>query len=104
MKQPKSIYMLLFGAVAVLGLSGCEQVEQAASQALQDARQSATQVLEDASQSGSLEQARQSASEALNEARQAAAGLLGEASEYLDAVPLEQEPQTPAAADSPNAL
>lgn len=103
MKKFRPYYILLFGATAVPGLSGCEQVENAAHEALHKAKQSAGQVLEDARQSGSVEQARQSASEALTEARQAASVLLGEASEYLDAVPREPEPGSPATEDSPEA-
>lgn len=100
----KSRSLPLLGIVAALALTGCEQIEQAASQALQDAQQSAQQALEEARQSGSLDQARQSASEALDQARQAAAGLLGEASEYLGAEPRAAEPESPAAEDSPAAI
>lgn len=83
MKKFNPAVMLLFGAISVAGLAGCEQVEQAATDAVEKARQSALQVLDEAQQAGSIDQARQSANQALNEARQKAAGLLGQASEYL---------------------
>ncbi len=78
---------LLLGAVAVFALSGCEQIDQAAADAVETARTSAGQLLEDASQARSIDDARQVADDALVEAREQAAGLLQRASEFLSTTP-----------------
>ena len=78
---------LLLGAVVVFALAGCEQVDQAAADALEKARTSAGQLLEDASQARSIDDARQVADDALVEAREQAAGLPQRASEFLSTAP-----------------
>ena len=78
---------LLFGSLALVTLSGCERLEQAAAEAVEQARQSTAEVLQEAARTGSLESARQQADEALQEARQKAAGMLGAASQYLGGQP-----------------
>lgn len=74
---------VLIGGIAVTALSGCEQVEQAATEAADKARQTAVQTLDEARQAGSVEQAAQSADKAVQELKQQAAGLLKQASDYL---------------------
>ena len=83
MRKLNATILLLVGSVALVGLSGCEQVEQATNGVVEKARQAAVQVLDEAQQSGSIDQARETANQALSEARRLAAGLLGQASEYL---------------------
>ena len=83
MRTIRTITFLLIGGIALIGLSGCEQVEQAANDAVEKAKQSAVQALDEAKQTGSIDEARQSATQALQEAKQAAAGILGQASDYL---------------------
>ena len=78
---------LLLGVVAVFALSGCEKIDQAATDAVEKARTSAGQVLEDASRARSLDDARQVADDALLEARDQAASLLQQACEFLSATP-----------------
>ncbi len=75
--------LLLIGSISVIGLTGCEQVEQAANDAVEKAKQTAVQALDEVTQTGLIEQATQSANQALLDAKQKAAGLLGQASEYL---------------------
>lgn len=104
MKKSNAVVMLLVGAISVVGLTGCEQVEQAATDAVEKARQSALQVLDEAKQSGSIDQARQSANQALNEAKQKAAGLLGQASEYLSQDQQEQDIKGPPEGNPATAL
>jgi hypothetical protein len=89
MKKFNSKTLLLIGGISVVGLTGCERLEQAANDALEKAKQSAVQVLDEAGQSGSIDQAKQSANQVLLETKQTATGLLGQASEYLS-----QDPQT----------
>ncbi len=90
MKILKSTTLLLIGGISIVSLTGCEQVEQAASVAVERAKESAVKVVDEARQSGSIDDARQSADRALQEAKQAAAGLLGQASEFLANEPQEQ--------------
>ena len=74
---------LLFGTVAIVSLSGCQQIEQAATEAVDKAKQTAIQTLDEARQAGSIEGAKQSAGNAVQEVKQQAAGLLQQASDYL---------------------
>lgn len=74
---------LLIGGIAIIGLSGCEQLEQAATEAVENARQTAVQTLDEASRAGSVEEAKQTAGNALQDIRQQASGLLRQASDYL---------------------
>ncbi len=86
---------LIVGVVAVLSLSGCEQIDQAAADAVDQARTSAGQLLEDASQARSVEEARQVADDALVEARERAAGLLQQASDFLSTAPEQAADEVP---------
>ena len=75
--------LILAGTVALVGLSGCDKLEQAANEAVENAKQSAVQALDEARQAGSIEEAKQSADRLLLDAKQQAAGLLEQASRYL---------------------
>ena len=91
---------LLIGGIAIVGLSGCEQLEQAATEAVDKAKQTAIETLDEARQAGSIEEAKQSADNALQDVRQQAAGLLQQASDYLagnQPQPDEAQPPTDAA-------
>jgi thioredoxin-like negative regulator of GroEL len=83
MSKFNSTTLLLVASVALVGLSGCEQVEQAANDVVEKAKQATVLALDEAHQSGSIGQAKETANQVLQEARQQAAGLLGQASEYL---------------------
>ena len=78
---------LLIGALAITGLAGCEQIEQATN--------------DQARQAGSVEEAKQTADNALQDLKQQAAGLLQQASDYLSgnetARPDAEPQQAPAA-------
>jgi len=104
MRRVNSATMLLVGSIALVGLTGCEQAQQAANEVVDKARQAAVQALNEAQQSGSIEQARESANQVLHEAKQQAAGLLGQASDYLSSDQPGQEVERPAEQDSPTAL
>ncbi len=104
MKKSNLLTPLLFGSIAMIGLTGCEQLEQAANDAVEKAKQSAVQGLEEVMQSGSVDEAKQSASEALKEAKQGAAGLLEQASRYLSDDGQAQEVEGSAGEESPSAL
>jgi len=75
--------LLLICGISVAGLTGCEQLEQAAADVVENARQSAVQALDQIGQADSVEETKQSAGEALQKTRQKAAGLLDRASAYL---------------------
>ena len=75
--------LFLAGALALVGLTGCEKLEQAANDAVESAKQSAVQALDEARQAGSIEEAKQSADRLLLDAKQQAAGLLQQAGQYL---------------------
>ena len=83
MTMPKTLALSLFAGLALISLSACDRVEQAATEAIDQAKQSAIQAIDEARETGSIEQLQQSANEAVDQARQKAAGLLGEASELL---------------------
>ena len=83
MSKFNSTTLLLVASVALVGLTGCEQVEQAANDVVEEAKQAAVQALDEAQQAGSIDQAKETANQVLQEAWQQAAGLLGQASEYL---------------------
>ena len=100
MKIRSSIPLLLIGGGALLALTGCEQIEQAATQAVDQAKQTAVQALDEAQQNGSLDQAREAVDRVLQDARQEAAGLLGEASQYLSSGETSPLPEN-GAAESP---
>lgn len=104
MKQINSATLLLFGGISVVSLTGCDQIEQATNNAVENAKQSAVQVVDEVRQAGSIDQAKQSAKQALTEARQTAAGLLGQASEYLADDHQEQDAGTPPEKDGPAEL
>ena len=78
---------LLVGVVTLFALSGCDQIDQAVTDAVEKAKTSAGQLLEDASQARSIDDARQVADDALVEAREQAAGLLEQASDFLSTAP-----------------
>ena len=91
----------LVGSVAIIGLSGCEQLEQAATEAADKARQTAIQTLDEARQAGSLEEAKQSAGDALQDVKQQASGLLQQASDYLSGEQPAQDEAQPSAGAAP---
>ena len=74
---------IAFGGIAIVALSGCEQLEQTAAEAVDEARQTAVQALDEARQANTVEEAKQSAGNALDDVRQQAAGLLQQASDIL---------------------
>ena len=81
---------LLLGSLSITTLAGCDRIEQAAAEAVEQARQSTAEVIDEAVRPGSLQQATQNAQEALQEAQQKAADMLGTASDYLaDEAPAE---------------
>jgi hypothetical protein len=84
MKKCNSKTLLLIGGISVVGLTGCERLEQAANDAVEKAKQSANQVL--------------------LEAKQTAAGLLGQASEYLSQDPQMQDVGNTVAGDQASTL
>jgi len=91
--------LLLVCGISVAGLTGCEQLGQAATDVVENAKQSAAQALDEIGQANSVEEAKQSAGEALQHTRQKAAGLLDRASGYLSGEqPLQEGIQTPAEA------
>jgi len=96
--------LMLFGGIALIGLTGCEKLEQAANQAVEKAQQSAVKAIDEVRQAGSIEEARQSAVNALNAAKQDAAGLLGQASQLLAEDGQAQPAENPAADGSPDAI
>lgn len=83
MKKFNPASLVLIGGISVFALTGCEQIEQAANEAVDKVKQSAVRVLDEARQAGSVDEARQSADRAVQEARQTAAELFGQASEFL---------------------
>ena len=89
--------MMFVGGGALLALTGCERIEQAATDAVEQAKQSATQVLEEATQTGSIEDAAQAADQVLLETRQQAAELLEQMSNYLSV----DRPSTPSGRVAP---
>ena len=74
--------LILVAGIAAVGLTGCD-LEQAATEAVQNAKQSAVQALDEAKQAGSIAEAKQSADRLLGDAKQQAAGLLEQVSQYL---------------------
>ena len=91
----------LIGAIAITGLAGCEQIEQATNEAVDKARQTAVETLDQARQAGSVEEAKQTADNAFQDLKRQAAGLLQQASDYLSgnepAQPDAEPQQAPAA-------
>ncbi len=83
----KSISLAIFAIVATIGLTGCEQLGQAATEAVDKAKQTAGQTFDEARQAGSVEEAKQTADQALQDLRGQAAGLLQQASQYLNQEP-----------------
>ena len=104
MKKSSRVSLLLVGSIALVGLSGCEQMEQAATEAVETAKQTAVQALQEASQTGSIDEARQTATQALRDAKQQAAGVLGQASEYLSSEQQNRVNEQPLVEDSTTAL
>lgn len=104
MSKFNSTTLLLVASVALVGLSGCEQVEQAANDVVEKAKQATVLALDEAHQSGSIDQAKETANQVLPEARQQAAGLLGQASEYLSRDQQGQDAERPAEQNSTTAL
>ena len=110
MAKIHSTGLFLVGALALVGLTGCDKLEQAANDAVETAKQSAVQALDEARQAGSIEEAKQSADRLLLDAKQQAAGLLQQASQYLaeenptpESVPASQD-ETAAEAQPPTDL
>ena len=95
---------LLLGGIAIIGLTGCEKLEQAAAEAVEQARQSATQAIDEVRQAGSLEEATQAATRALEAARQNAAGLLDQTRQQLSEDGQAPADEIPASGDSPAAM
>ena len=91
MRRFNSAALLLVGSSALVGLTGCEQAQQAANDVVVRAKQAAVQALYEAHQSASIEQAKESANQALLEAKQQAARLLGQPGEYLSSNPPGQD-------------
>ena len=83
MKKPTCASIMLVVGTSVLGVTGCEQMEQAANDAVLKAKQAAVQVLDEARQAGSIDEVKQSAERAAREAKQNAAGLLKQAGDDL---------------------
>ena len=75
---------LLSAAMALLFLTGCEQLEQAKNDTIEKAKHTAIKALEEVKSSGSIEQAKESANQVLIDAKKAAAGLLNQAGKYLE--------------------
>lgn len=84
MNRFKSICISITAAMALIILTGCEQIEQVKTDTLEKAKQSASRMLNEAGQSPSIEQAKESANQVLIESKKAAADLLDQASQYLD--------------------
>ena len=101
MTNVKSMILAGFAIVATIGLTGCEQLGQAATEAVDKAKQTAVQTLDEARQAGSVEEARQTADQALQDLRGQAAGLLQQASQYLSQEPTAEIGATDA--DAPEA-
>jgi hypothetical protein len=99
-----SATLLLIGSIAVIGLTGCEQMEQATNDVVEKAKQAAVQALNEAQQTGSTGQAKESVNQALLEVKQQAAGLLGQAIEYLSSDQQGQDVERPAEQESTTAL
>lgn len=104
MSKIKSTTLLLIGGISIVGLTGCEQLEQATNAAVEKAKESTVQIIDEAKQVNSIEDARQTANRAMQEAKQTAAGLLGQASQYLSAETQEQEPAEKAGSEPAPAL
>ena len=75
--------MILVAGIAAVGLTGCERLEQTATEAVGNAKQAAAEALDEARQAGSIADVKQSADKLLNETKQQAAGLLEQASQFL---------------------
>ena len=92
MKKSSPLMLALAASLALVTLSGCERMEQAANEVIEQATQSAVQAIDEATGAATIDEARQSAEHMLNDARNTAAGLLGEASEYLaPGAPMDEE-------------
>ena len=105
MTKLNSAALFLIGSISVVSLTGCEQMEQAANDAMEKAKQSAAQVLDEAKQSGSIvDQAKQTANDALIEAKQTAADLLGQTNQYLSEDQQRQDINRTTEENSPSAL
>ena len=84
MSRYKSISLSLLAAMALLFLTGCEQIEQAKNDTIENAKQTALKAIEDVTAISSIEEAKESASQILTETKKATAGLLDQASKHLD--------------------
>ena len=84
MSKYKMTLLSLSAAMALLFLTGCEQLEQAKNDTIENAKQTVVKALEEAKSSGSIEQAKESANQVLIDAKKAAAGLLNQAGKYLE--------------------
>lgn len=104
MSKFNSTTLLLVASVALVGLSGCEQVEQAANDVVEKAKQATVLALDEAHQSGSIDQAKETVNQVLQEARQQAAGLLGQVSEYLNRDQQRYDVERPVEQNSTTAL
>ncbi len=91
----KKAGLIAVGGVALVALGGCEQLEPAATEAVDQAKQSAVQALDEARQAGSVEEAKQTADRFLLDAKEQASGLLDQASQYLS----EEKPAQQAGAE-----
>ena len=96
--------LVLVAGIAAVGLTGCEQLEQAASEAVDNATQAAVQALDEAKQSGSIADAKQSADKLVNDAKQQAAGILDQVNRYLTEGQQALEPDQPTDRTAPEAL
>jgi hypothetical protein len=84
MRKFKLTFLSLLAAMALLFLTGCEQLEQAKNGTIENAKQTAIKALEEVTSSGSIEQTKESANQVLIDAKKATAGLLDQAVKYFE--------------------
>lgn len=83
MSRYKLTLLSLSAAIALLFLTGCEQLEQAKNDTIENAKQTATKALEEVKSSVSIEQAKESANQVLIDAKNATVELLDQVGKYL---------------------
>ena len=104
MMKFKASFLSLAAGMALLLLTGCDQLEQAKNDTLEKAKQTAIAALQEATQSGSIGQAEESASQVLIDAKKAAAGLLDQAGKYLEQDTQDQKPGNTSEEESSSAI
>ena len=100
MTKTKSTALALFGGLALVTLTGCEQLQQTATEAADKARQAAAETLDQVQQAGSIDEALQAATQGLEDARGQASEMLGNISESL----APESPKVPEGEDATTAL